>query len=310
MHKSTPLDHICPECGKGFKVAYYLTAHLKLRHKKLLKDEEDGEKYKCSHCNRGFQSELSLKFHSKIHMKPGWLSDDTINDELVCDQDDLKFDTTQDLNKHMVVDHNLSSTLNCDLCSEIWVSATVLEIHYTKDHGKQRFICDVCFKSFAIKGNMLRHQKQIHQGMERLDNKRRKNGCIKCGYEGPKMSNHWKLEHPGEELPIGCNECDYRTHSKDNLKSHVKAMHTAVVREKVQCDQCPYSTKSVHHLERHIRDIHLQIRAFKCEFCTKSFKNKRSLLAHSLSIHGVLLGDELQMKMIEKGLSKFMLSLI
>ena len=60
-----------------------------------------------------------------------------------------------------------------------------------------------------------------------------------------------------------CDQCDYKTKWKDNLKKHIDAVHGAVW---YSCDQCDYKSKWKDNLKKHIDSGHWYI----CDQCGNS----------------------------------------
>lgn len=51
------------------------------------------------------------------------------------------------------------------------------------------------------------------------------------------------------------------------------------------CSVCEYSTFYVFNIKRHVR-LHTGELPYKCNFCSKHFNEKKSLISHVMFIHG------------------------
>ena len=62
---ATQLDHLCPECGQGFKARSYLRHHVLMNH-----TEPANRPFPCKLCNKGFYSNVKLTQHMNgVHYK-------------------------------------------------------------------------------------------------------------------------------------------------------------------------------------------------------------------------------------------------
>ena len=129
-----------------------------------------------------------------------------------------------------------------------------------KNMGKVKssttYTCEVCDKSFPIKGNMFRHLRENH-GIDF-------SGTFKCQQEN----------------------CKFSTDSKGQLKRHITLIHSQA--PDIQCDQCEHICVSVSGLNKHKLKIH----GFECSYCRAVFKTDKMLSCH-VKVHANLSIDNL-----------------
>lgn len=55
---------------------------------------------------------------------------------------------------------------------------------------------------------------------------------------------------------FSCEQCDYETGRKDNLKRHIKLVHENVKDEKpIKCDKCDYTSPYPSNLKKHMTTV-------------------------------------------------------
>ncbi|KAL1491620.1 hypothetical protein ABEB36_012191 [Hypothenemus hampei] len=103
------------------------------------------------------------------------------------------------------------------------------------------------------------------------------NILIKC--EKPK-SKPKKSLHP-------CDECDYKTTSRTNLKKHQQLHQDPRTLTFHHCTECSYKTLQKGQLNRHSlthRQRH-ECTLYRCQLCESTFKQNCSLTRHMQTIH-------------------------
>ena len=217
----------------------------------------------------------------------------TIECDLCCED----FDSVADLNKHVILEHDLKAEIKCEECEVMCPSGRVLNIHYKVDHGK--IICDMCYKICDSKSSLRQHMANEHGTTKKPVTKRVY--CGACKWHGGKgqLKEHWQLKHPGEDYPYVCPECPHRTLTSTAMYAHIKAHHVKS-EEIFYCTNCPYSARVKDHLTRHAKRVHMKIKDFQCEHCDNSYGTKRDLQKHLVAIHKVIFQDERRMKVINQ----------
>ena len=106
--------------------------------------------------------------------------------------------------------------------------------------------------------------------------------CPDCGitFENlNRMQYHRRKEHNS----LHCEHCDYSCTNKHSLHLH-SAKHFA---PKFKCSYCEKMLKSKKSLLAHERD-HTGERPFECKTCGKGFKSRSVLITHTKHVHKIL----------------------
>jgi len=182
-----------------------------------------------------------------------------------------------------------------------WKKASHREILYGKNGCimgvKWLFKCEVCQKTFSEDWKLEKH-KTIHiSGVESFV-------CDLCKMlflQSNLLVDHIMNNHSGKkdkkQIFHQCEQCDYKTRLKANLRRHIKSIHIGIKSEqdmygmvwndfsatKLNCDQCDFKTHWKLCLKRHVKTIHrLKYNCEQCEFQTNLMSY---LKLHVKSIH-------------------------
>ena len=112
---------------------------------------------------------------------------------------------------------------------------------------------------------------------------------------------------------LACNQCDYTTALKQDLKKHMEVLHiidntrgnwTVEKRSKggnesnnavgkhFKCSNCDYKSPVENKLKRHFNAVHLKIKDFACWQCSFRSSYKAHLYTHMKSIHKGIFAQE------------------
>ena len=143
--------------------------------------------------------------------------------------------------------HDESKSLKCDVCLKILPNKSALIRHYRTHTGEKPFVCQICDRKFSQKNNLVKHQ-AIHTGKKpfsclicnkkfsqkstlvRHQNTHSDVRSFKCSIcpEGRYFKSNRDLKRHmiyHYEPKFSCSHCDYKTHTKGNLKTHMKRHH-------------------------------------------------------------------------------------
>jgi KRAB domain-containing zinc finger protein len=145
----------CKFCRKNFRSPKELSEHLKV-HK-------NPETFKCEICQKNFASSLVLKTHRKLH------ENENQEKEFKCDKCKYATNFKSNFKCHQKVHEKYEARLKsrsdwikCKKCPALLGNRDNYQAHLKRTHGKIKFRCDFCVKSFSTKSDMLRHLKSIH----------------------------------------------------------------------------------------------------------------------------------------------------
>ena len=106
--------------------------------------------------------------------------------------------------------------VECDVCFKKFSCNSAFKTHYRTHTGEKSFACKICDRKFAKKCNLVQHQ-ATHSELKSFK-------CSICP-EGRFFKTNSGLCHHmvfHYEPKFDCNYCDYKSHTKSNLKQHIK----------------------------------------------------------------------------------------
>ncbi|KAG5680174.1 hypothetical protein PVAND_009699 [Polypedilum vanderplanki] len=272
--------HKCEECGKLFKLKYYLQKHLKRSHPQfktklgLMDDKKDDEDevfkskitgINCPFCNKYLTSRHSLKDHIRV-----------------------KHEFTNANEKHMKATHfkikendKKENNYPCSICGKLLKSKGNLSTH-EKTHRvlspSEYYYCDLCGNKFKGKGEMTFHIKKRHLYKIRYP-------CEKCGKSwrtGHQLRKHIKIFHDNIR-EFKCEWCGKDFGDKNILAAHVR-IHTG--EQPFQCKYCDRKFTHQTDMRRH-QWGHTGRRPYQCSSssCGRGFMKKAELVSHESRCH-------------------------
>ncbi|EAA05114.5 AGAP011181-PA, partial [Anopheles gambiae str. PEST] len=145
--------------------------------------------------------------------------------------------------------------------------------HMLVHTGEKRYVCPVCQRAFAQKGNLTYHLNQ-HTGHcpYRCDQ------CDKAFKDPHSLVVH--MRYHTQSKPFACSECESSFVNSSGLKKHLRT-HTG--ERPYQCGECKKSFKSSHNLRLH-KLSHTKERRFQCDLCERWFSYKNVLQTH-MQVH-------------------------
>ena len=135
-----------------------------------------------------------------------------------CDQCDFSTKSRRRLWQHKLIIH-LGIDYKCEECNISFSSKGNLKKHKQRMHSDERFLCDKCDYSASIQENLKAHVERVH--FEKIYS------CDFCRYKAGTqylIKNHILKSHAKRET-VTCDECDYTTTRKADLKKHKQRKH-------------------------------------------------------------------------------------
>ncbi|XP_055903748.1 zinc finger protein 670-like [Eupeodes corollae] len=159
--------HICPICKKAFPRPCRLKNHLEKQHAGKLKQEaKSSRKYKCPHCDLGFNLEYYFKDHLRSHTNERQ-SNHTLHGEEnsqkrkkhKCKECLKEFEMFSQLNIHILLDHKAKNHYFCKLCQRQFKREHDFKSHSILVHNDDKpFKCKFCATGFNGKNNLVSHE--------------------------------------------------------------------------------------------------------------------------------------------------------
>ena len=163
-------------------------------------------------------------------------------------------------------------------CSEFFWKSEILDSHKVKAHGIcKTFSCNICPWSSKNK-----HLAKQHHENKHLKLNLNSYICTECG-EGFKSKKvlEYHIKKKFSIYDYKCKECDYKTITNVQLKSHIVQKHSKAYR--FICYECGKGFTERFFLKFHM-SRHTGEKSYKCKICENSFRLKETLKKHE-NIH-------------------------
>ena len=291
----------CNTCQKGFRQKGHLTDHLKL-HSNVCS-------YECTICGKGFRQSSGLRHHKTHFHEIEEVGELAMTTQRVGQPRKCKNETVEN---HEALEENIDGVdvqglHKCDICLEVFSTATRLKNHIAWHKRRKRYKCLVCGHVFKYLKVFRKHQKvhekspeeQIeHDTKEQSDNNQqldnnytKESFCKSC--EKPfssivALNRHIREHHKGlkrkkKDLPDisaikkhRCHTCKKRFTNVNSLRVHRKRKHSSQVH---RCSVCHRSYGVLNDLLRHYKTHGLM--PYKCNVCGESFQYLSYLKGHN-----------------------------
>ncbi|KAL4715704.1 hypothetical protein ACJJTC_006283 [Scirpophaga incertulas] len=169
----------------------------------------------------------------------------------LCDICGDVFKTQDKLTLHKKKEHEKQS-IQCPQCPRICPSKYYLNRHIKRRHDTQRpFICAKCGKSFAFKGGLTTHNRNVHD------------------------------KHLRPKKEFQCKFCDKTYKCSKSIVVHERSVHTG--QRPAECDICGSRFYHIDYLKEHMR-LHTGETPFKCPICGRGYAQRCNMKSH-LRIH-------------------------
>lgn len=218
----------CPDCGEKFARDKFLNEHREIAHTVS----------HCRVCNKAFGNVKQLKSHEARHAK----SDKT---QFKCTDCDRIFQTPTGLRHHKAI-HTGEFKYKCEFCGKGFVARVRYEEHRASHTKEERYSCEICGKKFSFQATYWIHRKwhdnptpykceycgRLFKHSSLLSvHKRKHTGerpyeCPHCDQSftvGNTLKRHLML-HTGV-FPFTCQICDQGFSGKHKMALHMSKVH-------------------------------------------------------------------------------------
>jgi len=108
--------------------------------------------------------------------------------------------------------------------------------------------------------------------------------CQQCNYISTTKQNlRIHVQNIHEKIKYNCKQCDKAFTQASGLNTHKKRVHEG---RKLKCDKCSYECVAYHNLKNHKQSKHDGVR-YKCNFCSEYLSSKDTLVGHTWAKHKV-----------------------
>jgi KRAB domain-containing zinc finger protein len=294
------ISYRCKKCPKELKSKIGLETHRRIMHQNFHSirglyvrvskresmfrsiQEQQNFRYCCQNCDKKFQTKNCLSLHiQRVHLK-------------LANQNQKKLQTKTKHRKNPsvcivcgksygtlqnLIYHNESVHLKlryrCDKCPKVYQNKKSFRNHYQSEHLNQPFVCQLCPKTFKTPGRLSWHKKNVH--LKTLLN------CEQCtlAYSSPvTLRKHIQSEH---QTRHDCQDCGKVFKNAIGLSTHKLEVH---LKRLSKCQYCSKEFKARQSLLRHIRYVHVHVPIeYHCKECLKVFKKRGSLNRHVRRVH-------------------------
>ncbi|KAA0193399.1 hypothetical protein HAZT_HAZT003197 [Hyalella azteca] len=198
------------------------------------------KKWACQYCNKKFSTKAYLIVHHKIHRG---------EKPFKCDKCSYTAVSKDSIKKHDERAHGTMRPLSCNLCSKTFMYYSHKKAHMLRHYNLKPFNCELCTRSFMLKRHLIDHMR-LHEGKQNFR----------------------------------CDLCNVAYVLPDSLRKH-KDMHLNVPLKCHICETDFWITGRYNrHMQKHRREFHGNARSgnkpYKCQSCSKGFKQRRFLVRH------------------------------
>ena len=170
---------------------------------------------------------------------------------------------------------NPKKIYSCDTCDMDFCNKGSLKNHKDTYHqARQIFACEICDRNFGEKSALKEHTRNEHE-----DKTEKAESCNTCDmkFDDKESLNIHKENVHTKNLIFSCDNCDYKTKSKDDFHEH-GFIHT------LQCPKCSYKAIHWNDMRRHKTSMHA-IQPLPCSHCSYTAIHSKDLRRHQATMH-------------------------
>ena len=97
-----------------------------------------------------------------------------------------------------------------------------------------------------------------------------------------------KIHNEQLEGSIKCKHCEKAFFHKQEFVRHMEITHLRKPRYFCDIEQCNFKTHSLPNLKSHTKFVHDKVKNFSCNLCDQKFIDKRAVTKHLKTKHGVV----------------------
>ncbi|XP_055680596.1 zinc finger protein weckle-like [Lutzomyia longipalpis] len=273
-------------CGRKIKNRTTLVTHMN--------EHINPKAHKCPHCDKGYTSKSSLKYHISTHNKPKPVEEDKKGSdedaetdkeeedaklrefyELKCFICEESFEKFPQLFNHCQKVHQAKAFIEC--CEKNYYSRACLLNHMNYHIYPDGFKCPECTRSFHKRKSLRSHM--LNQHTPKDQRKYKCPDCDKTFMTSTAFNLHSRKHYDWQKRGFACKFCQVRRtfESPILLQKHIRHYHSEESIEKFVCDTCGREFRTRTSFKKHMA-FHLTTES--CPICKKKFNSKNWLDRH------------------------------
>ena len=308
-------DGVCTFCESTFKQMYYLSLHLKFKHAfdwyqcpscNIWRNRPCDIVTHCAEVHTDTDLEVLCPC-CKVHINVREIEGHSLKCFLI--------------NYRRHTRHHTFTSFKCRLCSKTMPSRSRYDKHLRSSHYDEIFkcshkgcnyisipdwkqinkhlmiheksttentnssdpiICDICGRTFPIRGVLLNHLKIEHGALSEVMSKFPCPECDDVFGSQVLVGAHVNTVHL--KLSYDCDKCDKTFSDLWGFKQHERKVHEKE-KQRVQCDICAEWSVNKECLDNHVRSKHSGEKPFMCTFCDETFYSLALMTSHRKRCH-------------------------